>query len=206
MINSELESTGIKVSVPIQEKEDTVIKVGEVFTTVVNGIRAFFLHNDEYYDREFLYGTPKGGYADNCPRFVFYSRGAVEFIRAGGYSPQVIHCHDWQSCLISLYIKTLYKDDPAIGKIKTLLTIHNLAYQGVFWKYDLKQIGLDESFFTPECMEYLWQHQFPQRRHPLLGHHQHREQEVREAKSRPRSSAANSKACCSRAPMTSTGS
>ena len=149
-----LESTGIKVSVPIQVYNDTVIKVGEVFTTTVNGVKAFFLRNDEYYDREFLYGTPQGDYEDNAPRFVFFTRGAIEFIRAGGFSPQIIHCHDWQSALIPLYIKTLYKDDPAIGKIKTLLTIHNLGYQGVFWKYDLRQIGLDESYFTPEYLEF----------------------------------------------------
>ena len=93
----ELKSTGIKVSVPIQVKEDTVIKVGEVFEADLNGLRAFFIRNDEYFDREFLYGTPKGDYEDNCPRFVFYSRGVIEFLRVAGFEPAVIHCHDWQS-------------------------------------------------------------------------------------------------------------
>jgi len=149
-----LNSTGIKVSVPIQVKEDTVIKVGEIFETEQNGLRAFFIRNNDYYDREYLYGTPKGDYEDNAPRFVFYSRGVVEFLRAGGFAPQIVHCHDWQAALIPLYIKTLYKDDPAIGRLKTLLTIHNLGYQGLFWKYDIRQIGLDESYFTPECLEF----------------------------------------------------
>jgi starch synthase len=150
----DLRSTGVKVSVPIQVKDDTIIKVGEVFETEANGLRAFFIRNDEYYDREYLYGTPKGDYEDNAPRFVFYSRGVVEFLRAGAFAPQIVHCHDWQAALIPLYIKTLYKDDPAIGRLKTLLTIHNLGYQGIFWKYDLKQIGLDESYFTPEYLEF----------------------------------------------------
>jgi len=150
----ELKSTGIKVSVPVQVMEDTVIKVGEVFETDHHGVRVFFIRNDEYFDREFLYGTAKGDYEDNAPRFVFYSRGVVEFIRAGGFEPEVVHCHDWQASLIPLYVKTLYKDDPRVGRLKTLLTIHNLAYQGVFWKYDLKQIGLDDSYFTPELLEF----------------------------------------------------
>jgi len=149
-----LESTGIKVSVPIQESQDTVIKVGEVFTTEHDGVRVYFLRLDEYFDREYLYSTPQGDYEDNAPRFVFFSRGAVEFIREGGFAPRIIHCHDWQASLVPIYIKTLYKDDPAIGHIKSMLTIHNLAYQGVFWKWDIKQIGLDESYFTPEYLEF----------------------------------------------------
>jgi len=150
----QLESTGIKVSVPIQVYDETEIKVGEVLTTVSDGVRAFFIKLDEYYDREYLYSTPQGDYEDNAPRFVFYSRGVMEFIRAGGFTPEIVHCHDWQSALIPLYIKTLYKDDPKVGRLKTLLTIHNLGYQGVFWKYDIKQIGLDASYFTPEYLEF----------------------------------------------------
>jgi len=155
-----LEPTGIKVSVPIQEYEDTVIKEGEVFTTVKNGVRAFFLRNDEYFDREYLYSTPQGDYKDNAARFVFFTRAILEFVKAGGFAPGIIHCHDWQASLIPLYLKTLYRDEPALKKIKTLLTIHNLAYQGVFWAFDIKQIGLDWGYFTPDLLEFYGQVNF----------------------------------------------
>jgi len=155
-----LEPTGIKVWVPILEYENTVLKEGEVFTTERNGVRAFFLKNDEFYDREYLYSTPQGDYKDNAVRFIFYARGLMEFIKAGGFSPDVIHCHDWQAGLAPVYIKTLYKDEPGIKGIKTLLTIHNLAYQGIFWAFDIKQIGLDWSYFTPDLLEFYGQVNF----------------------------------------------
>ena len=155
-----LESTGIKVSVPIVEYQNTVIKEGEVFTTEHQGVRAFFLRNDEFYDREYLYSTPQGDYKDNAARFVFFTRGILEFIKAGGFAPEVIHCHDWQAGLLPVYLKTIYQEDPAVNAIKTLLTIHNLAYQGVFWAFDIKQIGLDWSYFTPELLEFYGQVNF----------------------------------------------
>ena len=71
-------------------------------------------------------------YPDNAERFALLSLAALEFAKRAPLPPQVIHCNDWQTALVPLYLKTLYRNDPFFEKTKTLLTIHNLAYQGVF--------------------------------------------------------------------------
>ncbi|MBI4588590.1 MAG: glycogen synthase GlgA [Candidatus Rokubacteria bacterium] len=114
----------------------------------------YFLAQDHYYDRDGLYGTSDGDYWDNCERFVFFCRAAVEALRSLGWTPQVIHANDWQSALVSVYLETLYRDDPALAKIGTLFTIHNLAYQGVFWHYDMPMTGFGWDLFTPAGIEF----------------------------------------------------
>jgi starch synthase len=117
-------------------------------------IPVYFLANDHYYDRDGLYGTPDGDYWDNCERFIFFCRGTVEAVRGLGWQPQVIHCHDWQTGLIPVYLETLYRGDAVCGPIATLFTIHNLAYQGVFWHYDMPMSGLGWDLFTPAGIEF----------------------------------------------------
>jgi len=114
----------------------------------------YFLAQDHYYDRDGLYGTPEGDFWDNCERFVFFCRAAVEALRVLGWTPQVIHANDWQSGLVPVYLETLYRDDPALTKIATLFTIHNLAYQGVFWHYDMPMTGLGWDLLTPAGIEF----------------------------------------------------
>jgi starch synthase len=114
----------------------------------------YFLAHDHYYDRPALYGTAEGDYLDNCERFIFFCRGALEAIRALGWAPHVIHANDWQSGLVPVYLETLYKDDPALGDVGTVFTIHNLAYQGVFWHFDMPLTGLGWDLFTPAGLEF----------------------------------------------------
>src|SRR5207302_7280004 len=116
-------------------------------------VPVYFLAHDHYYDRPALYGTGQGDYLDNCERF-FFCRGALEALRALGWTPHVIHANDWQSGLVPVYLETLYKDDPALGEVGTLFTIHNLAYQGVFWHFDMPLTGLGWDLFTPAGLEF----------------------------------------------------
>jgi len=118
------------------------------------GIPIYFLAQDQYYDRDALYGTSEGDYWDNCERFIFFCRAAVEGLKHLGWIPHVIHANDWQSGLVPVYLETLYRDDPALAKIATLFTVHNLAYQGVFWHYDVPMTGLGWDLFTPAGIEY----------------------------------------------------
>jgi starch synthase len=123
------------------------------------GVPVYFLVHDHYYDREALYGTSDGDYRDNCERFVFLCRGALEAIGSlgeerGGWRPQVIHANDWQTGLVPVYLRTLYRDHPVLGGIRTLFTVHNLAYQGVFWHYDMPITGLGWDLFTPAGIEF----------------------------------------------------
>ncbi|MBI4562849.1 MAG: glycogen/starch synthase, partial [Candidatus Rokubacteria bacterium] len=119
-----------------------------------SSVPVYFLANDRYYDRDALYTTPEGDYWDNCERFIFFCRAGVEAVRALGWQPQVIHANDWQTGLIPVYLATLYRDDPACAGIATLFTVHNLAYQGIFWHYDMPMTGLGWDLFTPAGIEF----------------------------------------------------
>jgi starch synthase len=114
----------------------------------------YFIQNDRYFDREGLYGTAEGDYPDNAERFAFFSRAVLEMLKALKWYPEVLHLNDWQAGLVSPYLKTLYKDDPQLGPIRSLFTIHNMAYQGLFPKYVLPMTGLGWEEFQHEKLEF----------------------------------------------------
>ena len=116
--------------------------------------KVYFIQNDRYFDREGLYGSPEGDYQDNAERFAFFGRAVLEMCRALKWSPDIIHLNDWQTGLIAPYLKALYANDPILAKARTLFTIHNMAYQGVFPKYFLPMTGLGWEEFTHEKMEF----------------------------------------------------
>ena len=130
-------------------------------SVMAGSIPVYFLEQDHYYDRDALYTTPQGDYEDNCERFIFFCRGAVEAVRALGWRPDVIHANDWQSGLVPVYLRTLYRDDPFWAPCATLFTIHNLAYQGTFWHYDMPMTGLGWDLFTPAGIEFYGKINFP---------------------------------------------
>ncbi|MFQ5866818.1 MAG: glycogen synthase GlgA [bacterium] len=117
------------------------------------GIPVYFIDYKPYFEREELYGTPEGAYEDNAERFILFSRAVLEAIKATGFQPNVIHCNDWQTGLIPVYLKTLYKNDPFFQRTATVLTIHNIAYQGIFPKEILNLSGLGQEEFAPEKLE-----------------------------------------------------
>jgi len=126
-----------------------------------SGVPVYFLEHEHYYNRDGLYGTADGDYWDNCERFVFFCRAALEGLarldaaRPGTrWQPQVIHANDWQTGLLPVYLRTLYRDHPLLGSLATVFTIHNLAYQGVFWHYDMPMTGLGWDLFTPAGLEF----------------------------------------------------
>jgi starch synthase len=119
------------------------------------GALGFLLvEKDEYFDRDFLYGTPQGDYPDNGERFAFFSQAALETLRYLGFRPDVIHAHDWQAAISLAMLKFLYDQDPFFGYTKSLFTIHNLAYQGLFEREVLGRIGLPDSLFNMEGLEF----------------------------------------------------
>jgi len=118
------------------------------------GLPVYFIDYKPYFDREELYGTPEGAYEDNAERFILFSRAALEATKAIGFQPDVIHCNDWQTGLIPVYLKTLYKKDPFFQGTATVLTIHNIAYQGTFPKETLSLAGLSKEEFSPEKLEF----------------------------------------------------
>jgi len=99
--------------------------------SLAKGLPVYFIRNDFYYDREFLYGSPQGDYPDNAERFTFFCRALLEYMKTQGSAPDIIHCNDWQSGLIPAYLKTIYADG-FFARTATVFSIHNLAYQGLF--------------------------------------------------------------------------
>jgi len=139
--------TGVKIRVPVG---DRVIE-GRIFS---NQSSSYFIGCDEFFDRQELYGTPEGDYIDNASRFIFFSRGILETCKALNLKPDVIHCNDWQTGLVPLYLKTIYSADKFFKNIATLFTIHNLGYQGLFPSSEMPLTNLGWKLFNPEGMEF----------------------------------------------------
>jgi len=133
----------ITFDIPIDDIKHTVTLWKSIHHGSKN-IAIYFIQRDEYYDRDALYGTESGDYQDNSERFIFFSRLSID----------IIHCHDWQTALIPVYLKTLFNRDEKLSSIKTVLTIHNLAYQGIFRQEDMKLTGLDMSLFNWRNLEH----------------------------------------------------
>lgn len=118
------------------------------------GIPVYFVQNDEFFNRDGLYQKDGRDFEDNLERFSFFCKTVLESLKSLEYKPDIIHCNDWQTGLILVYLKTIYKDDPFFQGIKTVFTIHNLAYQGLFNKEKFPLTGLDWSEFIPDKLEY----------------------------------------------------
>jgi starch synthase len=125
-----------------------------VFAHRAGGLSVFFIDQAAYFDRDQLYGTPAGDYPDNAERFAFFSRASLETMRATGFRPDVVHGHDWQAAAAFAYLKFSYADDPFFARTRSLFTIHNLAYQGLFEKDVLGRIGLPGSLFNMNDLEF----------------------------------------------------
>ena len=106
------------------------------------------------FDRDGLYGDAAGDYPDNAWRFAVFCRGALEYARARGRRPSIIHAHDWQSALVPVYQKMLFSPDPIVGGVPAVFTIHNLAFQGVFPSSTLPAIGLPWDVMHVNALEY----------------------------------------------------
>ena len=110
----------------------------------------YFIDNQEYFYREGYYGYP-----DDVERFTFFCRAVLEMLPHIDFWPDVIHMNDWQTGLISVYLKLEHNEDVRYNKIKTVYTIHNLKYQGRFWKGYLPDVlGLDWKYFNNGDLEY----------------------------------------------------
>jgi starch synthase len=119
-------------------------------------VQIYFLDSQEYFgSRNSLYVDPMTGedYPDNDERFILLSRSIFELISRLGWIPDIIHCNDWQTGLVPAYLKTMYKDDEVFNKFKTLFTIHNLAYQGIFPKSGFHKTGLPEELDSEKGIE-----------------------------------------------------
>ena len=141
---------GLRISCPISQR----IVDAEIAETRFNGIPVYLVEKDEYYYRDNLYSTQDGDYIDNAERFIFFSKAIIETTKVTGFVPQIIHCNDWETALVPVFLKALHRQDPLLSRIATLLTIHNLGYPGLFWHLDWHLLNLPWEYFTPSSLEF----------------------------------------------------
>lgn len=144
------------VTVPFDDKYRFASVVG---AENQSGVRFYFVEYPEFFDREALYGTPAGDYPDNAERFALFSRTVLEATKILGV-PDVFHCHDWQSALVPVLLRTVYAEDPALQDVGTVFTIHNMGYQGLFPPETLPLLMLPWDLFTMSKMEFFGQVNF----------------------------------------------
>lgn len=122
--------------------------------TPAAGVNYYFVNSPEYFDRQELYGDKAGDYPDNAERFALLSRAAIEFAKRSVTAPDIIHCHDWQSALVPVLLKSEYNGDWFFGKTATVFTIHNMGYQGLFGTQTMQTVGLQTNFYHPGSLEF----------------------------------------------------
>ncbi len=116
-------------------------------------LRYLFLQNP-WYDRKELYGEGGKDYRDNYKRFALLSMGALEAARQQNFQPDAVHAHDWQTALVPLIIKRGWAGRPSPIRARSVFTIHNLAYQGVFPREAMTDLSLPSDLFNPDALEF----------------------------------------------------
>ena len=142
----ETEKAGARFAVPMGAQE---VEVGIEVSRAIPGVTTYLVDSPEHFARDGLYGEP-----DDTERFALFSRAVLEMVRRGDWQPEVIHCNDWQTGLMPVYLRQVYRDDAVLKAIASLYTIHNLAYQGSFGPEELERIGLGRGLFTVDGLEF----------------------------------------------------
>lgn len=116
----------------------------------LEGLTAYFIDNEYYFDRDVLYG-----HFDEAEQFAFFSKALLKVLPLIDFRPDIIHCNDWQTGVVSTFLTTHFRHEEYYNKIRTVYTIHNLRYQGVFPKEILGDIlGIGWEYFTADGLEF----------------------------------------------------
>lgn len=146
----DIRRTGKGFEIPVAEKvENAEIWEG---THPETGCKVWFVSN-RYFERDGLYGNDTGDYPDNAERFVFFSRSVLEVAKHVS-KPDIIHCNDWHTALVPLYLNEVYKKEEELKDIRSVFSIHDIRYQGKFWLYDLHILNLGWEVFSPDKLEF----------------------------------------------------
>jgi starch synthase len=137
--------TGVRFTLPVGAKK---VEAAIHETRLANGTQVFLVARDEYFDRTSLYGTEGRSYDDNAERFVFFQKAAVELARRIDPAPDLLHAHDWQAALVPVFAREWGLP------FKTVLTLHNLAFQGAFLGVDFGLTNLPGHLFASGPLEF----------------------------------------------------
>lgn len=146
-------NTGIRFDIPMGT--DTV--PGEIWQAEEGGVTTYLVRNDPFFDREALYSQTGGDYPDNLERFAFFQKAVVSLIDALPHGVDIVHCNDWQTGLIPLYLEHGIDGTGRHGKEKTVFTIHNLAFQGLYPATALPLTNLPSSTLSADQLEFYGQ-------------------------------------------------
>lgn len=147
----EISETGLRFSISMSGR----VVTGTVNWTILpdSHVRVLLIRQPEYFDRRALYQELGHGYVDNCERYSFFSRAVLEVCRQMVLRPDVIHCNDWQTGLIPALLHSQYSQRPGFEHTASVMTLHNMAYQGRFWHFDMPLTGMDWKYFNLHQME-----------------------------------------------------
>ena len=120
-----------------------------VFKYIHRGVEFYFIDNEDYFNRDNVYGEN-----DDCERFVFFSKACVQLLRYIDFDCDIIHSNDWHTAMVNVYARDFAKGDPFYESIKTVFTIHNLKYQGVFSSNSLRQTDLSPMYFSEDALKF----------------------------------------------------
>ncbi|MCX7393193.1 MAG: glycogen synthase GlgA [Planctomycetales bacterium] len=116
-------------------------------------VTVYLVDQSSYFDRQGVYGEDNLDYQDNCERFVFFSRAVLEIIQHFNLKPDVVHSNDWQTGLVPVLVAVEMRRRPGLDQTASVFTIHNMAFQGRFWHWDMHLTGLDWKYFNWRQME-----------------------------------------------------
>lgn len=144
-----------EIQVPVGKSTEIGNVKSSFITNLKEKVQVYFFDNPKYFGRDGVYQSPGGkkDYRDNDERFIFFCRGVLETLQRLGWQPDIIHCNDWQTGLIPAYLKTLYASNDFFKPVKTVFTIHNMAYQGPFPTESFEKSGLPADIFHVEGAE-----------------------------------------------------
>jgi len=117
-------------------------------------VPTFLVRADRFFDRDGLYGVGGRDYDDNAERFAFFCRAALEWLRHASPAPDILHMHDWQTALVPAFLRATADLYPALAAVRTVQTVHNLAYQGRFPSEEWHLLNLDPRHFVPDGLEF----------------------------------------------------
>lgn len=150
-----IEHLNIQLAIPIGSK---LVRGSVLRSRLPNSdVPVYLIEQNEYFDRDELYRLNGRDYIDNCERFVFFCRAVLEVIDALDLHVDILHANDWQTGLLPALLKIEHQGTPRFESVRSLFTVHNLAYQGQFWHWDMTLTGLDWKYFNWQQMEFYGQ-------------------------------------------------
>ncbi len=123
-------------------------------------VSAIFIEHDNYFGRDGLYDDGYQAYGDNGERFAFFCRASLQALVTLGFKPDIIHCNDWQTALVPVYLRIHYANEPFFRNAASVMTVHNVGYQGVFPAEMMECAMIGREHFHPGELEFFGQMNF----------------------------------------------